>query len=310
MRSGSAMISLTVIRGSSDAYGSWNTICMSRRSGRISPGRQRGQVLALEADLPPVGLDQVAARSRPVVDLPQPDSPTRPRVSPVEDVEGDVADRVDLADPAADQPAATDREVLDQVAHRQHRSPVAAGRRCSPSCGGSGVAGGHWPLVGHAPRRVSASTDGRRTRSAASTSTSRSRKWQAAACAAAVGHEQLGLARRRRCPRPAGSAGVNGQPGGRLSSDGGAPLIGVSRSCSALVQAGQAAEQARACTASAAGRRSRRRCPISTSLPAYITSTRSACPAMTPRSCVISTSAAPISRRARPRAPPAPGPAR
>src|SRR5438094_474062 len=33
MRSGSLMMSRTVIRGFSDAYGSWNTICISRRHG-------------------------------------------------------------------------------------------------------------------------------------------------------------------------------------------------------------------------------------------------------------------------------------
>ena len=33
MRSGSAMIVPTRLRGLSDAYGSWKTICISRRSG-------------------------------------------------------------------------------------------------------------------------------------------------------------------------------------------------------------------------------------------------------------------------------------
>ncbi len=59
MRSGSATISLTVIRGSSEANGSWNTICRSRRSGRICPRRQLDQVPAPVPDLPDGGLDQL-----------------------------------------------------------------------------------------------------------------------------------------------------------------------------------------------------------------------------------------------------------
>ncbi len=34
MRSGSEMIAPTRLRGFSEAYGSWNTICSSRRTGR------------------------------------------------------------------------------------------------------------------------------------------------------------------------------------------------------------------------------------------------------------------------------------
>ena len=53
-----------------------------------------------------------------------------------------------------------------------------------------------------------------------------------------------------------------------------------------------------ACTASAADRTRRRHVPVSTSVPAYITATRSAKPAMTPRSWVIRMIAAPVTFRA------------
>ena len=47
----------TVIRGLSDVYGSWKTICALRRKGRSCPGRQRRDVLAVEDDAPARGLD-------------------------------------------------------------------------------------------------------------------------------------------------------------------------------------------------------------------------------------------------------------
>ena len=56
MRSGSAMISLTVMRGSSEANGSWKTICMSRRSGRISDGDSDGRKIVRDL-LRTVGLN-------------------------------------------------------------------------------------------------------------------------------------------------------------------------------------------------------------------------------------------------------------
>jgi hypothetical protein len=79
---GSARISPTVMRGLSDAYGSWKMICMWRRIWRIAiRGRAPGDLLALEGTEPPVGSIRRRMR-RPVVDLPQPDSPTSASVSP------------------------------------------------------------------------------------------------------------------------------------------------------------------------------------------------------------------------------------
>src|SRR5687767_9044766 len=71
----------TVIRGFNEAYGSWKIICIRRRILRIcSPPSVVSSVPSNFTD-PAVGLYSWRI-ARPVVDLPQPDSPTRPSVSP------------------------------------------------------------------------------------------------------------------------------------------------------------------------------------------------------------------------------------
>ena len=52
-------MSPTVMRGSSDEYGSWKTICMSRRSFADLAARQLGQLLAHEPHRPARRLDQL-----------------------------------------------------------------------------------------------------------------------------------------------------------------------------------------------------------------------------------------------------------
>ena len=52
---------------------------------------------------------------RPVVDLPHPLSPTRPRVSPLSTREGNVVDGVDVPDLLRENYAALDREILLEV---------------------------------------------------------------------------------------------------------------------------------------------------------------------------------------------------
>ena len=72
----------TRLRGFSDAYGSWKIIIISRRIGRISA--RESFVMSLTAEdviLPPVGSSSLMMQ-RAIVDLPQPDSPTTPSVSP------------------------------------------------------------------------------------------------------------------------------------------------------------------------------------------------------------------------------------
>src|SRR5690242_12802686 len=75
-------MSPTVCRGSSDAYGSWKIIATSRRSARSFSPRRCVMSSPLNAILPAVGSISLIA-VRPSVDLPQPDSPTSPSVSPV-----------------------------------------------------------------------------------------------------------------------------------------------------------------------------------------------------------------------------------
>src|SRR5215510_3515461 len=81
MMRASPTIEPTVIRGFSDAYGSWKMICRSRR-------RARSDRLSLVVTFFPSNHTSPAVGSirrrmhRPVVDLPQPDSPTSPSVSP------------------------------------------------------------------------------------------------------------------------------------------------------------------------------------------------------------------------------------
>src|SRR5437773_2900379 len=71
----------TVIRGFSDAYGSWKIICIRRRILRICSPPSFVSSVPSNFTSPAVGLYSCRI-ARPVVDLPQPDSPTRPSVSP------------------------------------------------------------------------------------------------------------------------------------------------------------------------------------------------------------------------------------
>ena len=78
---GSEMIVPTVRRGFSDEYGSWKIICISRRSGLSSFVLRSAISRPSNLTEPEVGCSSRSS-SRAVVDLPQPDSPTRPNVSP------------------------------------------------------------------------------------------------------------------------------------------------------------------------------------------------------------------------------------
>ena len=71
----------TRIRGSSEAYGSWNMIWKSRRLRLRSPWFSLVTSFPSKRIAPEVGFSS-ATTSRPIVVLPQPDSPTRPNVSP------------------------------------------------------------------------------------------------------------------------------------------------------------------------------------------------------------------------------------
>src|SRR6266700_468372 len=79
--SGIEMIRPTVCRGFSDKYGSWKMIWRSWRIGRSAPPLRWVMSRPSKTIFPPVGSSS-RTTARPVVVLPQPDSPTRPSVSP------------------------------------------------------------------------------------------------------------------------------------------------------------------------------------------------------------------------------------
>ena len=83
MTSGSRRIALTRIRGSSDAYGSWNIICRSRLARRSVPSAVAEHLLAVEQDLAAVGLldadDQLAERRLAAAGLADEPEASRPR---------------------------------------------------------------------------------------------------------------------------------------------------------------------------------------------------------------------------------------
>ena len=91
--SGSRMIEAIVIRGSSELSGSWSTICASRRNQRscARPAR-RDRPAAVARPRPRVARSS-PSRMRTSVDLPEPDSPTMPRLPPSASVEVDAAER-------------------------------------------------------------------------------------------------------------------------------------------------------------------------------------------------------------------------
>ena len=79
--SGSDTMSRTLRRGFSDEIGSWKIICTWVRSVRRSPG-SAWSARCRRNDVPDVARS-TWTMARPVVDLPQPDSPTSPSVSPL-----------------------------------------------------------------------------------------------------------------------------------------------------------------------------------------------------------------------------------
>jgi hypothetical protein len=77
----SAISCPTVRRGLSEPNGSWNTICMRRRTGR-SARALSAAMSAPSTMIWPLSASISRAMQRAAVDLPEPDSPTMPTVSP------------------------------------------------------------------------------------------------------------------------------------------------------------------------------------------------------------------------------------
>ena len=261
------------MRGLSEAYGSWKTICSSRRSGaQLARRRCVEHVLARRSRPCPTSARSAAGRSRPVVDLPQPDSPTRPSVSPGVDVKRHAGDRLHAADRRGRRrrrgsgSSSRDHVARSSSRIRRRRGAVGEPRSCG-SC-----------------RRRS------RTRQASTSASSVARRsgtptrWLGAV-------DRLGAAgtscSSARAPARGAARVERRSPGGRQISDGGCALDRAEPLAPSPVEPRQRRQQPDACTGGAARRRSRRRRPARPARPAYITSTRSATPATTPRSWVI-----------------------
>ena len=71
----------TRLRGLSEAYGSWKIIIISRLIGRMA-GRERFEMSRPSKTILPSVTSSSRMMQRANVDLPQPDSPTIPSVSP------------------------------------------------------------------------------------------------------------------------------------------------------------------------------------------------------------------------------------
>jgi acyl-CoA thioesterase-1 len=69
------------LRGLSEPYGFWNTICTLLRSARTRSGLTSTASPPARSSLPPLGFS-ISAITRASVDLPQPDSPTTASVRP------------------------------------------------------------------------------------------------------------------------------------------------------------------------------------------------------------------------------------
>ena len=135
--SGSPTIWPTRLRGLSEANGSWKIICISRRSGRRS--RRDRPTSSPPSNSHRAGRRLVSCRiARHSVDLPQPDSPTSPSVSPSLEREADAVDGAHPVRPRGRRRSPLDREVLDEVGHLQQRI-AASHYTLAPSRGAAAV---------------------------------------------------------------------------------------------------------------------------------------------------------------------------
>ena len=185
----------TRLRGLSEAYGSWKTICICRRSGRSARRLSGRDVAPLEDDLAAGQLVQAhdAAPERRLAAARlahEPERLARPHL------EGDRVDGLHLRHVAADHAAALDREVLRDLARLEQRLVAHD-------------ASSGWIVVS---RRARFSDTGRKQRSR---------------CPGAARSSSAG--RSVQAPNTCGQRGANEQPEGRASSDGGRPGMAVSR---------------------------------------------------------------------------------
>ena len=218
MRSGSATISRTVIRGLSDAYGSWKTIWMSRRTGRICLRLNFVMSVPLKMMLAARRLDELddrsAERRLPAAGL----ADDAERLS-AQDRKVDPVHGAHLADGVLED-TGLDREVLDETLDPEDLVRIAARR--TPAAGLGALA---------ARSRRSSS---RARRDARRPATSSSAKWHAEMCVSPLPNcRSSGISVRQRA-RPCDwtQRGWKAQPGGGVTRLGGWPGIGSSHSCS------------------------------------------------------------------------------
>ena len=143
IENGWPMIWPTVWRGLSDEYGSWKTICISRRTGRMSRWLRCVMSRPSKRIVPAVGSSSLSI-SRAVVDLPQPDSPTMPSVSPLRTLSVTSSTACTSPERRENTPV-DDREALRQALDLDQR--VAHGCSCADPQA-NGLALGPQPALG------------------------------------------------------------------------------------------------------------------------------------------------------------------
>ncbi len=274
----SSTISATRMRGLSDAYGSWKMICAWRRRARSSARLSAAQILAVEHDLAGGGLDQLQD-ALPTVVLPQPDSPTSASVLPAAIVKRHAVHRLDVRHDALEH-ALADREMHLEVAARAAAAHV---RGMTAAAMTDAVTRSGWARLRPAclrPHPASLAVRLRRTDGTARPARRPDRAMPAPCCGKA--------------PRPDRSARRSGSRRTRASAA--APAADHRQRRAALVLR-RAAPRTACCEYGCCGpREERSRSAVSTISPAYITATRCAISATTPRSWVMSRIAMPRRR--------------
>ncbi len=269
------------MRGFSDAYGSWKTIWISRRTGRIGAAVERGDVPAVEDDRAGGRLEQLddrpAERRLAAARL----TDDTERLAPL-DRQIDAVDGAHRADRVLED-AGLDREVLDQALDAEQRVVVAhhVGRRA-----GSAVRS---PLPSVTPR-LERGRPGDDVRLGQLLGEVAARSVVGASPIGAAPGSPSGTATR---PCESAQRGWNAQPGGGVIRLGGWPGIGCSHSWSTSSRARLFIRPTvYGCRGSL---KIVKTSPSSTTRPAYMTTTRSASSAIRPRSCVIRMIAACVS---------------
>ena len=247
--SGNETICSTVFRLFSDAYGSWKTICISRRNRRSSREETPKRSVDSKWTPPEVGSSSRSS-SRASVDLPEPDSPTSPTVSP----------RLSTSETSS-----------TALTMRRERGPPSRKCRLRWSTTTSG-----------SPSRADSVR-------AAVTSVALTRRPPARGSGTpppGAGRRPPAAAPRRRSPARRRSAGGTGSPDGSWCGRGGCPEIAaIGRSTSRSspqIESSSASEYGCAGVPSTASA-----LPLSTIRPAYMTWMSSQKDEARPRSCVI-----------------------